>query len=220
MNIGSNIAPAVHESSNPTSTTGEIETKSRGRAKSNVVTSATKVGFDCAKNAEDVLMHMQRMHEEQTQVDGYNSELQPDTRVFNLVLEAWSKIKGGTKASAIRAMRILDLMQELYHHQSVNDSQEWQGIVVSKVQPNLQTYKLLLHAWAYASHTVDGPDRAEEILRHLLSMSKAGNSGAEILPDVQCFHIVMKAHAERVRKKGKGDDGLASVERAHKVSDL
>jgi len=208
---------AVYESNNPTSTTDEIETKSRGRTKSNVISSATKAGFDCAKNAEDVLMHMQRMHEEQAQVEGYNSEIQPDTRVFNLVLEAWSKIKGGTKASATRAMRILDLMQEL-HFQSANDS--WQGVVLSKVQPNLQTYKLVLYAWAHATHTVEGPDRAEEILRHLLSMSKAGNLGAEILPDAVCFHIVMKANADSVRKRGKGDDGLASVERAHKVSDL
>ena len=92
-------------------------------------------------------MHMQRMHEEQTQVEGYNSELQPDTRVFNLVIEAWSKIKGGTKASATRAMRILDLMQEL-HFQSANDS--WQGVVLSKVQPHQHSIQhfflpLLLH---------------------------------------------------------------------------
>ena len=113
-------------------------------------------------------------------------------------------------------MRILDLMQEI-HFQS-RDATSWQGLVLSKVQPNLQTYKLVLHAWA-ASHTVEGPDRAEEILRHMLSLSKAGNIGLEILPDAKCFHIVMKAHAEAIRKGIKGDDGSAA-ERAHKVTAL
>ena len=42
---------AVYESNNPSSIADEIETKSRGRTKSNVVSSATKAGFDCAKNA-------------------------------------------------------------------------------------------------------------------------------------------------------------------------
>lgn len=212
---------AVYESAHPSPSSNETaETKSRGRAKAHVVSHATKDGFDCAKRAEDLLMHMQKMHEQQlTDSEQYNSEIQPDTRVFNLVLKAWSNIHGGTKASAIRAMRILDLMQELYHYQSM-DAPEWQGIVLSKVQPNLKTYKLVLDAWAHAAHTVEGPDRAEEILRHLLSMSKAGNMGAEIMPDAECFHIVMKAHAEAVRKKRKGDDGTASVERAQKVTAL
>ena len=209
---------AIYESNHPTSEV--LETESGGRTKKNVVSSATKAGFECAKRAEEVLMHMQKMHEQLQQDEGYNSDIQPDTRVFNLVLKAWSKIQGGTKSSAIRAMRILDLMQELHHQESMHAS-EWQGIVLNKVQPNLQTYKLLLQAWAHATHTVDGPDRAEEILRHLLSLSKAGNNlGVEIYPDAECFHIVMRAHAENVRKKGKGDDGLASVERARKVVTL
>eukprot|EP00579_Thalassiosira_antarctica_P005440 CAMPEP_0201886626 /NCGR_PEP_ID=MMETSP0902-20130614/22623_1 /ASSEMBLY_ACC=CAM_ASM_000551 /TAXON_ID=420261 /ORGANISM="Thalassiosira antarctica, Strain CCMP982" /LENGTH=655 /DNA_ID=CAMNT_0048416257 /DNA_START=33 /DNA_END=2000 /DNA_ORIENTATION=- len=217
---------AVYESAHPSpvsSSSSGTETKSGGRAK-NVISHATKAGFECAKRAEDLLMHMQRMHEQQLQMtekdgqfDAYNSELQPDTRVFNLVLKAWS-IFGGTKASAIRAMRILDLMQELHHGQSMN-APEWQGIVLSKVQPNLQTYKLVIDAWAHV-HTVEGPGRAEEILRHLLSLSKAGNLGVEIMPDVECFHIVMKAHAESVRKRRKGDDGSAAVERAQKVTAL
>ncbi|KAL3761688.1 hypothetical protein ACHAW5_004252 [Stephanodiscus triporus] len=209
---------AVYESAHANSVNSE--TQSGGRA----IPLSTKAGFECAKRAEDVLMHMQRMHEKQLQSEAeigryehYNSEIQPDTRVFNLVLTAWSKIRGGTKASAIRAMRILDLMQELHHYQSMN-APGWQGIVLSKVQPNLQTYKLVLHAWAYAAHTVEGPDRAEEILRHMLSLSKAGNMGVEIMPDVECFHIVMKAHAECVRKKRKADDG--SEGRAQKVTSL
>ena len=212
---------AIHEGkSGSTANNVSMESKSGGRMKS-VVSPATKAGFECAKRAEAVLMHMQSMHEAQIDQNGdYNSDIQPDTRVFNLALQAWSNIQGGTKASAIRAMRILDLMQELHHHQSMNAS-EWQGIVLSKVQPNLRTYKLLLNAWAHATNTVEGPDRAEEILRHLLSLSKAGNMGIEIMPDAECFHIVMRAHAESVRKKGKGGDGcLASVERAQKVTSL
>lgn len=218
---------AVYESAHPNSSMSksDLETKTRGRAK-HTVSPATKVGFECAKRAEDILMHMQIMHGHQLQVTKENgqpeqltSSIQPDTRVFNLVLKAWSRINGGTKASAIRAMRILDLMQELHHSQSAN-APEWQGMVLSKVQPNLQTYKLVLHAWAHATHTVEGPDRAEEILRHLLSLSKAGNLGAEIMPDVECFHIVMKAHAESVRKRRKGDDGSAPVDRAQKVTAL
>lgn len=213
---------AVYESAHPSpASPGETVTNSRGRVK-NVVSTATKSGFECAKRAEDLLMHMQQMHERQIENEGeeaYRSEIQPDTRVFNLVLKAWSTIHGGTKASALRAVRILDLMQELHHSQSMH-APEWQGIGVSKVQPNLRTYKTVLSAWANAAHTAEGPDRAEEILRHLLSLSKAGNMGAEIMPDAECFHIVMKAHAESVRKKRKGDDGSASVERARKVTSL
>lgn len=178
------------------------------------VSLATKAGFECAKRAEDVLMHMQRMHEQHIQSDSeYNSEVQPDTMVFNQILSAWSKIRGGTKASAMRAMRILDLMQEL-HHQQYKNTSEWQGILLSKVQPNLDTYKQVIYAWANATNAIDGPDRAELILRHMLSMSKAGNVGAEIMPDLECFHIVMKAHAELVRKKRKVD----TEERAQKVT--
>lgn len=191
------------------------ESDSNMRSGGGKISLATKAGFECAKRAEDVLMHMQNMHEQNIQSDSeYNSEVQPDTLVFNHVLSAWSKIRGGTKASAMRAMRILDLMQELHHHQYKNAS-EWQGILLSKVQPNLQTYKHVIYAWANATNAIDGPDRAELILRHMLSMSKAGNNvGAEIMPDLECFHIVMKAHAELVRKKRKVD----TEERAQKVT--
>ena len=185
---------------------------------------ATKLGFDCAKRAEDLLMRMQAKHEELQRLSvsdrdlPYNSELQPDTNTFNSVLCAWSYIRGGTKASAIRAMRILDLMQELHHFQS-SDAPSWQGIGLSKVQPNLFTYKCVIHAWGHASHTLEGPDRAEEILRHMLSISKAGNNlNKEVLPDEDCFHIVMKAHAELVRRRGKGD--IANADRARQVTDL
>lgn len=185
---------------------------------------ATKLGFDCAKRAEDLLMRMQAKHEELQRLSvsdrdlPYNSELQPDTNAFNSVLRAWSYIRGGTKASAIRAMRILDLMQELHHFQS-SDAPSWQGIGLSKVQPNLFTYKCVIHAWGHASHTLEGPDRAEEILRHMLSISKAGNNlNKEVLPDEDCFHIVMKAHAELVRRRGKGD--IANADRAQQVTDL
>jgi len=185
---------------------------------------ATNVGFNCAKRAEDLLMRMQAKHEELQRLSEtnrdcpYNSELQPDTNVFNKVLMGWSHIRGGTKASAIRAMRILDLMQELHHHQS-SDAPSWQGIGLSKIQPNLHTYKCVIYAWGHASHTLEGPDRAEEILRHMLSISKAGNNlGKEVLPDEECFHIVMKAHAELVRRRGKGD--ISNAERARQVTDL
>lgn len=167
---------AVYESIHPNCEA--IQKHSEGKGK-NKVSSATKAGFECAKRAEDMLMHMQKIHERRLQSIQYSSEIQPDTRVFNLVLKAWSNIRGGTKASAIRAMRILDLMQELHHTQSMH-APDWQGVILSKVQPNLQTYKHVIHAWAYATHTNEGPDRAEEILRHLLSLSKAGNMGVEI----------------------------------------
>ncbi|KAL9190694.1 hypothetical protein ACHAXT_000400 [Thalassiosira profunda] len=212
---------AVYESTHPSpSGSDEIEKKSGGRAKSHVVSSATKNGFECAKRAEDLLMHMQSVHEQRLErSDSYNSDIQPDTRVFNAVLTSWAKIHGGTKASATRAMRILDLMQELHHYQSMKAT-EWQSLAFSKVQPNLKTYKLVLEAWASANHTLEGPDRAEEILRHLLSLSKAGNLGVEISPDAECFNIVMKAHAEAIRKRRKGGDGSASVERAQRVTAL
>lgn len=216
---------AVYESNQPSSGSNEKATKSGGRSKQ-VVSDVTKTGFECARRAEDLLMHMQRMHDERLQLaedngksGQYNSEIQPDTRLFNLVLKSWCTMRGGTKASAIRAMRILDLMQELHHFQSKN-APEWQGVGFSKVQPNMQTYKLILMGWADATHTVEGPDRAEEILRHLLSMSKAGNLGVEIRPDAECFHIVMRAHAESVRKKRKGQDGSISVEHAQKATSL
>ena len=117
-----------------------IHYSSPERKGNNKVSPVAKAGFECAKRAEDVLMHMQQRHEYRLQSVQYNSEIQPDTRVFNLVLKAWANIRGGTKASAIRAMRILDLMQELYHDQSMH-APNWQGVVLSKVQPNLQTYK-------------------------------------------------------------------------------
>ena len=204
---------AVIESSKGSAATSNTNSKA--------IPDATNVGFNCAKRAEELLMRMQAKHEElqhlsETNRDyPYNSELQPDTNVFNTVLMAWAHIRGGTKASATRAMRILDLMQELHHHQS-SDAPSWQGIGLSKVQPNLHTYKCVIYAWGHAAHTLEGPDRAELILRHMLSLSKAGNnSDKEVLPDEECFHIVMKAHAELIRRRGKGDN-----ERARQVTDL
>ena len=87
---------AIYESNHPTSEV--LETESGGRTKKNVVSSATKAGFECAKRAEEVLMHMQKMHVQLQQNEEYNSDIQPDTRVFNLVLKAWSKIQGGLKS--------------------------------------------------------------------------------------------------------------------------
>ncbi len=215
---------AVIESSKGGSATAATTTIHTNNNNSKAIPDATNVGFNCAKRAEDLLMLMQAKHEELQRLSEtnrdypYNSELQPDTNVFNKVLMGWSHIRGGTKASAIRAMRILDLMQELHHHQS-SDAPSWQGIGLSKVQPNLHTYKCVIYAWGHASHTLEGPDRAEEILRHMLSISKAGNNlDKEVLPDEECFRIVMKAHAELVRRRGKGD--ISNAERARQVTDL
>jgi hypothetical protein len=215
-------AAVVESSKGNAAATATTTTTTANNTKS--IPHATKLGFDCAKRAEDLLMRMQAKHEELERLSvsdrdlPYNSELQPDTNTFNSVLRAWSYIRGGTKASAIRAMRILDLMQELHHFQS-SDAPSWQGIGLSKIQPNLFTYKCVIHAWGHASHTLEGPDRAEEILRHMLSISKAGNNlNKEVLPDEDCFHLVMKAHAELVRRRGKGD--IANADRARQVTDL
>ena len=208
---------AIFESAQPCQ--AQIVTNSRGRVKQTMISQSTKTGFECAKQSEEMLMKMQREHERRLQEDGaYTDELQPDTALFHHVLRAWSEIKGGTKASAIRAIRILDLMQELHHHQSHSES--WHDLRFCKVLPNLTTYKYSIKAWTSAVHTPEGPDRAEEILRHMLSMSSAGNA-SDITPDLQCFHMVMSAHAELVRKKrARSDDGVPSVERARKVTAL
>lgn len=175
---------------------------------------AMKIGFECARKCEDMLMHMQKMHELRLDSqDGAGEDIQPDTNAFHHVLNAWSSIRN-TKATAIRATRILDLMQELHHYQSMC-SDTWQGVGVSKVQPNLVTYKTLLKAWANTD-TAEGADQAELILRHLLSNSKAGNVGVEIHPDEECFHLVMKAHADSIRKRRKGSNENAA-DRARKV---
>lgn len=180
------------------------------------------VKFECARNCEDMLMHMQKVHELRlsaidTNVDSTDSswvqnaqDIQPDTNVFHHVLTAWSNIRG-TKSTAIRATRILDLMQELHHYQSLN-ANTWQGINISKVQPNRSTYKIILKAWAHTG-SVEGADRAELILRHLLSISKAGNVGVEIYPDEESFQIVMKAHADSVRKRHRGSGGAERAQR-------
>ncbi|EJK60101.1 hypothetical protein THAOC_19610 [Thalassiosira oceanica] len=208
---------AITESAKPCKS--QVVTNSRGRVKQTMISQSTKIGFECAKQSEEMLMKMQREHERRLQEDGaYTDELQPDTALFHHVLRGWSEIKGGTKASATRAIRILDLMQELRHHQSHSES--WQGLRFFKILPNLTTYKLAIKAWTSAVHTPEGPDRAEEILRHMLSMSSAGNA-ADISPDLHCFHMVMSAHAELVRKKrARSDDGVPSVERARKVTAL
>lgn len=208
---------AVYESTHSRTS----ESTSKGKTKRDIP-EAIRVGFECAKKGEELLMHMQKVHEkrlENQQIEPYSSEIQPDTQVFHLVLKAWAHIQG-SKASATRAMRIMDLMQELHHYQSMNVP-HWQGLNMSKVQPNIMTYKLILKAWANAA-TPEGPDRAEEILRHCYSLSKAGNMGVEIMPDEECFHIVMKAHTESVRKRGKNSDvgHVSSVDRARQVVDL
>jgi hypothetical protein len=174
---------------------------------------AMKIGFECARKCEDLLMHMQKMHEVRLDSQDVGEDIQPDTNVFHHVLNAWGNIRG-TKATAMRATRILDLMQELHHYQSMN-ADTWQGVGVSKVQPSLVTYKALLRAWANTG-TAEGADQAELILRHLLSISKAGNIGVEIYPDAECFHVVMKAHADSVRKRRKGSSENAA-ERARQM---
>ncbi|KAL7470920.1 hypothetical protein ACHAXS_013114 [Conticribra weissflogii] len=213
---------AVFES-NRYNESSSINVKNGKGGVKHVIPESTKVAFECAKRAEELLMNMQVVHEQRmASTPSYSNELQPDTRVFHSVLRSWANIRGGTKATAIRAMRILDLMQELHHYQSLYAETE------PKLQPNIETYKLILRAWAHAAHCPEGPDRAEEILRHLLSMSKAGNMGADIMPDEECFHIVMKAHAESVRKRGasvmliKAEETIvcSSVERARKVAVL
>ncbi|KAL7535473.1 LOW QUALITY PROTEIN: hypothetical protein ACHAWF_005177, partial [Thalassiosira exigua] len=119
-----------------------IETKSWGR-----VFQFTKSGFECAKRAKDLLMHMQRMHEQRLKTaeegegsDNYNSDIHSDT---GDECSTWSSpygVHGGTKASVIRDMCILDLMKDLHRTQS-REVPEWHGTALSKVQPNLWTYK-------------------------------------------------------------------------------
>jgi len=144
-----------------------------------------KEGYECAKRAEEILEWMELLRQSASSANGYYSDVRPNTQCFASVINAWAY--RCTPGSAVRAMRIFDLMIDL--HAAGDEA----------VKPTTRAYYAVLSAWARSGGR-NSADKAEDILRHMDALASAAANddeaeSLEVRPNVHCFNAAMMAHA-------------------------
>mmetsp|Transcript_36613 Transcript_36613/g.56024 ORF Transcript_36613/g.56024 Transcript_36613/m.56024 type:complete len:785 (+) Transcript_36613:3-2357(+) len=165
-----------------------------------------KDGHECAKRSEEILEWIELLRQSSSfsddNRDGYYSNVQPNADCFASVINAWAY--RCTHTSAIRAMRIFDLMLDIYS--ATGDK---------RMKPTTRAYYAVLSAWA-RSGSKNSAEKAEDILRHMdtLTCDVADDDGDDdvVRPNVHCFNAAIMAHAH-----SRG--GVESARRAESLLD-
>lgn len=131
-----------------------------------------------AQEADDLLQYVITECKE-------NKKLKPNGRLFNSVINAWSR--SGNKNAGERGQALVDQMKEL------NGSGLLDG------PPDIACYSSLIQCWTLPRHPW-ASEKADEILQHLEEMATAGDQS--LAPDMSVYNAVMyayrlSAHAEK-----------------------
>jgi len=131
-----------------------------------------------AKEAEQVLRQMM--------MNG--DEIEPSTRSFNIVLNAWSKSSlnknNNNVTDDIALQQCKRLLEEMKQRASIVDDANQNAVVA----PNTVTYDTIIHAYASRGRARE----AEELLREMMKMASTTARGI-VKPDVRSFNVVLNA---------------------------
>lgn len=132
-------------------------------------------GKECAIECERIL---KRLVDERT---AGNTNAIATTAVYNSLIDIWSR--SGDAAGAQRAEEILVSMQDAYIAGDM------------EVQPNLESFKMIINAWSKASKDErDAPFRAQAVLDWMIQLyENRTNDLAQ--PDQECFDILLHTWA-------------------------
>jgi pentatricopeptide repeat protein len=129
------------------------------------------------ERADEIVRHMEELYEK-GEIDTH-----PDTVHYSILCATWSK--SGDKRAATRVVDILSKMKQKDRAGTPN------------VRPNTRTYNSCLDALCRAGET----DKAEELLYHMLALTRDGDRDAR--PDAFSFNVVISGFT-RSRKVGAG----------------
>lgn len=133
-------------------------------------------GKECALACEQLL---KRLVDERR---AGNKNAIANAQTYNALIDVWSK-SGEKGAAAQRAEQIVIGMQDAYASGEI------------EVQPDLESFRLVLRAWSQAKGAeVNASLRAQQILEWMIRLyeSKANDL---VQPDAECFDIVLHAWA-------------------------
>lgn len=132
-------------------------------------------GMECALECERIL---KRLVDERM---AGNMNAIATTLVYNSLMDIWAR--SGHAAAAQRTEEILVSMQDAYIAGDM------------EVQPNLDSFKIVLNAWSKAGeHEIDAPFRAQGVLEWMIQLYESGSNNMA-QPDEECFDIVFHAWA-------------------------
>ena len=127
-----------------------------------------------AENAVAVELLVKRLVQEN------NPQCQPTTvDHYNIILSLWAKSGEGVFA-AERCEQILTTMQQAYEKGNNPN-----------VQPNLVSFKAVLLAWKHSGVSFN-THRSQRILEWMIQLYKKGQNDELLLPDSNCFDIVLQ----------------------------
>lgn len=138
----------------------------------------------CAKagNPRDAQAHLEAM--QQLYLEGH-TDLKPDVRHYNSVLNAWVKSK--EEGKELRAQKILDWMQKLHEMADVNYS----------IKPSQISFNICITAWC-KSKEKDAAKRALNLLDRMLLLYHAGDS--DLKPGFRIYKSVIIVLSKNVDK--------------------
>lgn len=113
-----------------------------------------------------------------------NMDAVANTQSYNALIDVWSRTNE-RGIGAQRAEQIVVGMQDAYSEGEVD------------VQPDLESFRLVLKAWCLASSQGQGreehaPHRAQRLLEWMIMLHKSGENALS-QPDSNCFEIVLSA---------------------------
>ena len=128
----------------------------------------------CARagNARDAEAYLETMH---ILYCRGHTDLKPDTRHFNSVINAW--VKSQEIGREFRAQEILDWM---FHINKITDENY-------NVKPTCTSFNICINVWRESKERNAG-DCALKLFHHMLSLYEAGDYGLK--PNVQSFRLV------------------------------
>ena len=132
-------------------------------------------GKECALACEQLL---KRLVDERR---AGNPNAVANTKTYNALIDVWSK-SGQKGAAAQRAEEIVIGMQDAYSYGEV------------EVQPDLESFRLVLRAWSQAKGEVNAPYRGQQILEWMIRLSESKENEL-VRPDAECFDIVLHTWA-------------------------
>ncbi|GFH52231.1 hypothetical protein CTEN210_08707 [Chaetoceros tenuissimus] len=103
------------------------------------------------------------------------------TQTYNSLIDVWSR-SGEKGAAAQRAEDIVIGMQDAY------------SLGEKDVQPDLESFRLVLKAWSQAHGEEYAPHRAQRLLEWMVNLHQSGQNDL-VEPDSDCFNIVLNSWA-------------------------
>jgi len=157
----------------------------------------------------DLMEKMSKISSSQSSEIDYNVVIvpRPNRVTYNICLSALARSR--ERNSAIKAEKLVERMEQQYK-ESNNDL---------SIKPDVVSYQSLIFAWSN-SREWGAPQRAEEILKYLDDLHKAGDES--LRPNAYCFAAAINAWSKSVEKDKvkRAWNILKYMQELHKSGDI